>query len=83
MKTKKTLFAPYGLLGFVCMFFMFLATCCVAAPIAFTYWTWTALRAIASAIRSSWTRLKSSGYGWSRHQKPLLPRSVYMWMPKP
>ena len=80
MKTKQKLFAPYGPLAFVCMFFMFLAICCVAFAMGCIYWTWMALLAIAREIRSSWRRLLNSGYGWSKRQRPLLPRSAYQWM---
>jgi hypothetical protein len=54
-QTLPELSVRYVLLG--CWFGLLvgLAICCVALPIAITYWTWTGLRKIASAIKSSWT----------------------------
>lgn len=79
MRTKTKFFAPYGLLAFIAGLFLGLVTCFVSTPIGITYWTWTGLRKIVSAIPSSWKRLLNSGYGWSKRQKTLLPRSDYGW----
>ena len=70
----------YVLLG--CWFGLLvgLAICCVFTPIGITYWTWTALRGIASVIRNSWQRFGTFRFGWSKHQKPPLPRSAYTWL---
>lgn len=51
--------------------------CCLVAGCI--YWTLMVLRRIGSEIRTSWRRLLNSGFGWSKRQKPLLPRSDYGW----
>lgn len=78
---KTTLLAPFDLWDVA--FFPLVGLViflCVAVGICIC-WMWMALRAIASAILNSWQRLLNSGYGWSKRQKTLLPRSDYGWKP--
>lgn len=82
MKTNELLSPRFVLLAFVYSCFMFLAICSVGLAVGCIYWTLMASLAIAKGIRSSWQRLRNSGYGWSKRQKPLLPRSDYGWRPE-
>lgn len=80
MKTQPILSALYVLLGLWYGLLGVLAIFSCFTVIAITYWMLMALRKIVSAIPNSWRRLLNSGYGWSKHQKTLLPRSAYVWM---
>jgi hypothetical protein len=82
MRTLPKWSMRYVLLGLGFGTLVVLAIFCVVLPLACIYWTWMALRKIESVIRSSSRRLLNSGYGWSKRQKTLLPRSAYTWMAK-
>lgn len=82
MKTNELLSPRFVLLASMYTFFILLAICSVGLAVACIYWTLMALRSIASAIQNSWRRLRNSGYGWSKHQKTLFPRSDYGWRPE-
>jgi hypothetical protein len=80
METVPELSVRFVLRAFAYGSLVVLVTFCAALPLGCIYWTWTASRKIVNATRNSWRRLRNSGFGWSKQQKTLLPRSAYTWL---
>lgn len=80
MRTLPELSTRYVLQALVYGLLVVPAICLCCLAVGCIYWTWMGLRKTVSAIRNSLRRLRNSGFGWSKRQKTLFPRSVYSWM---